>query len=134
MISVCIYSLREALRTVQKSFNIPMYGTHHTTPDMKNEILLIAEKLKEERVQEYVADRPSSAQVEPFRGDQMILENVGVQGETIAAESESTEDNKDEEDQLEDYIPSVEDLAMDDEEPIELADELLDATLSLLED
>ncbi|KAJ3816871.1 hypothetical protein F5880DRAFT_1634205 [Lentinula raphanica] len=153
MISVCIYSLREALRTVQKTFDIPIYGTQHTTPDMENEILLISEKLKEENIQQHVPNRPAKTQVEPVRDliyegtkyanrrtayaqyqpDPTILENLGVQGETVAAELGSTEGNEDEEGE-ESYKPSAEDLAMDDEEPIGLADELLEAAISWSED
>ncbi|KAJ3964054.1 hypothetical protein EV361DRAFT_812694 [Lentinula raphanica] len=153
MISVCIYSLREALRTVQKTFNIPIYGTQHTTPDMENEIFLISEKLKEENIQQHIPNWPANTQVEPVRDliyegtkyanrrtayaqyqpDPTILENLGVQGETVAAELGSTEGNEDEEGE-ESYKPSAEDLAMDDEEPIGLADELLEAAISWSED
>ncbi|KAJ6614454.1 hypothetical protein B0H10DRAFT_2221337 [Mycena sp. CBHHK59/15] len=32
MITVCIFTLRDTMRTVQKSFNIPAYGERHTVP------------------------------------------------------------------------------------------------------
>ncbi|KAJ3912762.1 hypothetical protein F5877DRAFT_53531 [Lentinula edodes] len=139
MISVCIYSLREALRTVQKTFDIPIYGTQHTTPNMEKEVQLIAEKLKEEKIQEYVLDRPANAEVELVRDligegvSDAILKNLGVQGETVGADS-AQDPNEDSEDNEEYYIPTAEDLAMDDEEPIELANELLDSAMSLIEE
>ncbi|GAV99725.1 protein [Lentinula edodes] len=153
MISVCIYSLRKALRTVQKTFDIPIYGTQHTTPNMEKEVQLIAEKLKEEKIQEYVLDRPANAEVElvhdligkgvkyanrksayaQYQVSDAILKNLGVQGETVGADS-AQDPNEDSEDNEEYYIPTAEDLAMDDEEPIELANELLDSAMSLIEE
>ncbi|KAK7016411.1 hypothetical protein VNI00_018893 [Paramarasmius palmivorus] len=60
MISMCIYSLRETLKMIQQTFNIPMYGTRCTIPDMSKEIEKICDALKSEKVQEYVPQRPAN--------------------------------------------------------------------------
>ncbi|THU79764.1 hypothetical protein K435DRAFT_875093 [Dendrothele bispora CBS 962.96] len=52
MISVCIYSLRDAMKTVQSAFQIPSLGVRHTVPDMSAEISLLADNLKNEKTQE----------------------------------------------------------------------------------
>ncbi|KAJ7731953.1 hypothetical protein B0H14DRAFT_2639941 [Mycena olivaceomarginata] len=38
-ITVCIFALHDAMKTVHATFKIPDYGTKHTVPDMQNEIL-----------------------------------------------------------------------------------------------
>lgn len=152
MISVCIYSLRDAMRTVQKTFDIPIYGTQHTTPDMLKEVNFVAEKLREEKVQEYVEDRAANEDVDPARDllaegskyankrsafskhqtDDAILENLGYQGD-VQGDMDGDGDEDMDGDEEFDYIPTAEDLAMDDEEPIDLADELLEGAMALME-
>ncbi|KAJ7648485.1 hypothetical protein B0H17DRAFT_1215628 [Mycena rosella] len=60
MITVCIFTLRETMRTVQKSFQIPAYGENHTVPDMTAEIQKLADALRDEKIQEYVVNRPAN--------------------------------------------------------------------------
>jgi hypothetical protein len=67
MISVCIYTLQEALQSVQKAYKTPMYGTKNTVPDMSKEIQCIAEALKNENIQLYVPDRPANHGIDPVR-------------------------------------------------------------------
>lgn len=144
MIAVCIYSLRDAMRTVQKTFQIPIYGTRHTTPEMIKEVHAIAGALQEERVQEYVSDRPANKEVDQRRDligegskyankrsafskyhlDDSILHNLGFKGDPVTGNREDADEEEDGEE--EEYIPTEEDLAMDDEEPIELANQLLE--------
>ncbi|KAK7462875.1 hypothetical protein VKT23_007454 [Stygiomarasmius scandens] len=150
MISVCIYSLRDAMRKVQSSFNIPVYGTRHTIPDMSNEIRRIADKLQEEKIQEHISSRPANSEVEPvrdllsegsayankrtafarYRENDSILENAGFQGEPFASARDSDDDDDEQE---EEYQLTPEDLAMDEEEPIEMAEELVQTAISMME-
>ncbi|KAK6977111.1 hypothetical protein R3P38DRAFT_2431435, partial [Favolaschia claudopus] len=51
-ITVCIFVIRDAMKTVHATFKIPDYGTKHTVPDMKNEILRVADALQKDRLQE----------------------------------------------------------------------------------
>ncbi|KAJ7720953.1 hypothetical protein B0H16DRAFT_1474190 [Mycena metata] len=60
MITVCIFTLRDTMRTVQKTFNITSYGERHTVPDMTNEIQALADALREERLQEHVVNHPAN--------------------------------------------------------------------------
>lgn len=55
------------MRTVQTAFKIPVYGDRHTIPNMENEVALLSEALKRERVQECVKDRTASAHIAPVR-------------------------------------------------------------------
>ncbi|KAF8209505.1 hypothetical protein K438DRAFT_1960504 [Mycena galopus ATCC 62051] len=48
------------MQTVQKSFNIPTYGQHHTVPDMTAVIQKLVDAFRDEKFQEYVANRPSN--------------------------------------------------------------------------
>ncbi|KAF7302210.1 hypothetical protein MIND_00787900 [Mycena indigotica] len=50
MITVCIYSLREAMRTVQTSFRIPAYGEKHKSPEIKAEVAIITAALKDNNI------------------------------------------------------------------------------------
>ncbi|KAF9060010.1 hypothetical protein BDP27DRAFT_1430576 [Rhodocollybia butyracea] len=134
MISVCIYSLRDAMHVVQNTFGIPIYGTRHTTPDMSKEVQYIAKKLREEKVQEYVAECPANhdfhegskyankrSAFSRYRVDEAIIADLGFCW-------------RKQNDKEELYIPSTNDLAMDSEEPIDMADELLAGTMALFED
>ncbi|KAJ7827272.1 hypothetical protein B0H14DRAFT_3467219 [Mycena olivaceomarginata] len=64
-ITVCIFALHDAMKTVHATFKIPDYGTKHTVPDMQNEILHVAEALQKDRIQELWSDRPWKDQVAP---------------------------------------------------------------------
>ncbi|KAJ7696136.1 hypothetical protein B0H16DRAFT_1706433 [Mycena metata] len=65
MISVCIFTLRHAMQTVQTSFKIPAYGVKHKTPPINEEVALIAEALRENSIQSYVEGRPVNDHVTP---------------------------------------------------------------------
>lgn len=141
MITVCIFTLRDTMRTVQKTFNITGYGERHTVPDMSKEIQTLADALKEEKIQEYVANRPANDPTDPsavapvrdlleegakypdtrgafkkFTKEERRAENLGF----VAAEPSTREgDVAEDEDsgQEENYKVTDEDLEMDDEEP-----------------
>ncbi|KAJ8089838.1 hypothetical protein PM082_018414 [Marasmius tenuissimus] len=82
MISICIYSLRDAMRTVERTFRTPYNSTRHTIPDMSREIQRIADALREEKVQEYVQDRPANDSIEPVRDAQgrIKVRELGLPG------------------------------------------------------
>ncbi|KAK7035527.1 hypothetical protein VNI00_011820 [Paramarasmius palmivorus] len=137
MISVCIYTLREALRTVSKAFKTPMHGLKHTVPDMSNEIQQLANALRDEQVQEYIPDRPANQSVDPvrdlfhegmrygnkrsafakYREDEVVWINEGHVGQADADDENSGDDAV--------YMPLREDLEVDNEEPYELQDYLI---------
>ncbi|KAF8181438.1 hypothetical protein K438DRAFT_1976162 [Mycena galopus ATCC 62051] len=140
MITVCIFTLRQTMRTVQKSFNIPAYGEHHTVPDMSSEIQKLADAFQDERIQEYIVNRPSndpsnSTAVTPVRdlfeegskyADTRAAfkkytrmakkpENIGVvevMEDGVPPEPEEKEDDT----MNEDYQVTEDDLRVDDEE------------------
>lgn len=66
MITVCIFTLRDAMRTVQKSFNIPDYGTRHTKPDTTEEIQTLAELLRQHDLQRHIPNRPGNQFISPI--------------------------------------------------------------------
>ena len=43
MITVCIFTLRDAMRTVQAAFKITKYGTKHTVLNMSEEVQIVAD-------------------------------------------------------------------------------------------
>ncbi|KAJ7448400.1 hypothetical protein FB451DRAFT_1053929 [Mycena latifolia] len=45
MITVCIFTLRDAMRTVQTAFKIPAYGEKHKTPEITAEVATLANAL-----------------------------------------------------------------------------------------
>ncbi|KAJ3729395.1 hypothetical protein C8R42DRAFT_742175 [Lentinula raphanica] len=57
MITPIIFELRNAIRMVQTEFKIVDLSTKHTVPDMTREIAALADALKEEKIQSYVANR-----------------------------------------------------------------------------
>ncbi|KAJ6575846.1 hypothetical protein B0H10DRAFT_1837543 [Mycena sp. CBHHK59/15] len=67
MITVCIFTIREAMCTVQTAFEIPAYGEKHKTPPIDDEVTLIAGALKADRIQSYVQDRPANDHVTAVR-------------------------------------------------------------------
>ncbi|THU79910.1 hypothetical protein K435DRAFT_696822 [Dendrothele bispora CBS 962.96] len=150
MISVCIYSLRDAMRKVQTSFDIPVYGTRHTIPDMSNEIRRITMKLQEEKIQQHVSSRPANNEVEPvkdllsegskyankrsafskYQEEDYMMVNLGFQDESLV---ETVDWDDEDEGDEEEYQLTPEDLAMDEEEPISMADELVDVAISIMD-
>ncbi|KAJ7777513.1 hypothetical protein DFH07DRAFT_766283 [Mycena maculata] len=138
---ISIFTLRDTMRTVQKTFNITGYGECHTVPDMSKEIATLVDALQEEKVQEYVVNRPANDPTDPtavtpvrdlleegskyadtrsafktFTKEQRRAENLGF----VAAEASTQEgDGEEDEDSGEedDYEVTGEDLEMDDEEP-----------------
>ncbi|KAL0061283.1 hypothetical protein AAF712_011901 [Marasmius tenuissimus] len=151
MISLCIYTLRQALLLVAKMFNIPGYGSKHTVPDMSNEVQRIADTLKEETIQEYVPERPANGFVKPvrdllqegmkygerrtafakYRDDSGIPMNMGDQGDPVVEAASILDEG---EHDGEEYEPSLEDLEMDDEEPYGIQNILLSAAMSMVPD
>ncbi|KAJ7837660.1 hypothetical protein B0H14DRAFT_2589082 [Mycena olivaceomarginata] len=143
MISVCIFTLRDTMRTVQKTFKITGYGECHTVPDMLKE---------EEKIQEYVQNRPAndpedSTAVTPVRDlleegskyadtrtafkkftkEVRRAENLGlVEGEDGAREDDGAMDD-DEHSGRDEYQVTAEDLDMDDEESYANADAMVAA-------
>ncbi|KAK7050002.1 hypothetical protein VNI00_005433 [Paramarasmius palmivorus] len=150
MISVCIYTLRQALLSVAKMFDIPVYGSKHTIPDMTREIKRIADALEAEKIQEHVPDRLANEFVKPvrdllaegfkydekrtafakYRDDGGVVVNLGAEGDAVAA---VRGDDEEEEVDLE-YEPTPEDLALDDEEPYDLHADLLNLAESMIAD
>ncbi|KAJ7729211.1 hypothetical protein B0H14DRAFT_3617620 [Mycena olivaceomarginata] len=121
-ITVCIFALRDAMKTVHAAFKIPDYGTKHTVPDMQNEILRVAEALQKDRIQELWFNRPWKDQVS------LVPPGSNVEG------TNDTTALDDEENAQEDYEVSQEDLAMDDEEPYEMIDSLVGAAMEMVND
>ncbi|THV04221.1 hypothetical protein K435DRAFT_649528, partial [Dendrothele bispora CBS 962.96] len=137
MIAVCIYSLRDAMKTVQSAFKISSLGVQHTVPDMTAEITLLAENLRNERIQEFVDNRAGNDSVNAvrdllaegskyansrnafskFKESKDIIENEGFQ-EGLAVGTEIDEKDVEEEEEFQEYEPTSEDLALDDEEPL----------------
>ncbi|KAJ7127537.1 hypothetical protein C8R43DRAFT_897281 [Mycena crocata] len=139
MITVCIFTLRDTMRTVQKTFQITGYGERHTVPDMSAEIQTLADALRDEKVQEYVLNRPAndpanSTCVMPvrdllesgsnyadtrgafkkFTAEVRRAENMGlVDGEVeMNVDSDAEESGRED-----DYEVTGDDLGIDDEEP-----------------
>ncbi|KAI0319421.1 hypothetical protein OF83DRAFT_1055018 [Amylostereum chailletii] len=67
MITVCIFTLRDAMRTVHKSFKIPGYSVHHSTPASHNEVHGLDDEFEHQKLQQYVPNRPSQSFVSPVR-------------------------------------------------------------------
>ncbi|KAF7348155.1 hypothetical protein MSAN_01768400 [Mycena sanguinolenta] len=156
MITVCIFTLRETMRTVQKSFDIPAYGERHTVPDMTAEVQKLADALRDEKIQEYVVNCPAndtsnSNAVTPVRD---LLEEGSKYADTRAAFKKFTQktrkpenlgvidveepvddpESEDEDDETmgEDYEVTAEDLSVDDDEPFPDPSALLDVATELI--
>ncbi|THU87114.1 hypothetical protein K435DRAFT_682268 [Dendrothele bispora CBS 962.96] len=143
MITVCIFELRNAMRTVQKSFKISSLSTQHTVPDMSKEIETLAEALKVNKVQEYVSDRRANTFVKAirdlleegskyantrkafqiFRDDSRRAVNLGYVEASLG--DTTPNDGPDDVGDQEDYRPSQDDLAMDNEEPYDELEEFV---------
>ncbi|KAK6966366.1 hypothetical protein R3P38DRAFT_3338003 [Favolaschia claudopus] len=153
-ITVCIFVLRDAMKTVHATFKIPDYGTKHTVPDMKNEILRVAEALQKDRLQEQWPERPWKEQVERVRD---LLEEGSNYINTRSAFSRFTEPNvtyevvpagsdsldkgtgsysadDEEENNHEEYNVTQEDLEMDEEEPYGLLNSILDPAADMVDE
>jgi len=127
------------MRTIQTAFKIPVYGTKHTVPNMSEEVTSLAKDLATEKIQTYVVNRtgnadkirirdllyegskyPNTAKAfQNFQADLRQVENLGVV-DLANAEPESNEREDDVE--PEDEEPTLEDIAVDDEEFYELSD------------
>ncbi|KAJ8089774.1 hypothetical protein PM082_018350 [Marasmius tenuissimus] len=117
---------------------------------MSREIQRIADALRDEKVQEYVQDRPTNEVVEPvrdllregskyankksafskYRANDSSMENMGYQ-EVPVAEVESEDDDTSYHEP--EYLPTDEDLAVDDEEP-EITDTFIEAAVTMVND
>lgn len=67
MITVVIFVLRDAMRTVQKSFKTTSYGTRHSKPDTSEEVNKLADELYKQKLQVYVESRSYNKFVTPVR-------------------------------------------------------------------
>lgn len=135
MITVCIYELRNAMRTVQKNFEISSLGTQHTIPDMTKEVIHLAKALEDNRIQSYVEHWETNQYINPnrdlledgskypdtrgayqvFRKDPRIVENLGQVEGTVGDSADAQEESEMVE--QDDYEVTVDDLTVDDEEP-----------------
>ncbi|KAJ6533262.1 hypothetical protein B0H10DRAFT_1972836 [Mycena sp. CBHHK59/15] len=153
MITVCIFTLRDAMRTVQTAFKIPAYGEKHMTPEIKDGVTLLVSALQAEKIQSYVARRPANNHVSPVRD---LIHEGSLYANTKKAFRRFTRDTRkaekrgfsatepavaeDEEDdgegQEEDYEPMEEDLRADDEEFFDMAEpaELLARAMDMVDD
>ncbi|KAJ7663707.1 hypothetical protein DFH06DRAFT_986655 [Mycena polygramma] len=113
-ITVCIFTLRDAMRTVQITFDIPAYGEKHKTPEITAEVSLLANALKSEKIQTFVQRRPANDHVAPVRD--LIKEGAEPDEEDDSDAGDDTEG------QEEDYDPTEEDLRADDEECFDMAE------------
>lgn len=154
MITVCIFHLRDAMRTVQKAYNIPAYGEKHKTPPITEEVALLARALEKERLQTYVSDRPGHERVLPvrdliqegalylntpkafykFREDPRIPKNLGVVSDDFVAEGGGSEDDEQSENEEERYNPTEDDLAADDEEFYHMADTFIEQAAMMVDE
>ncbi|KAJ6592734.1 hypothetical protein B0H19DRAFT_1245565 [Mycena capillaripes] len=156
MITVCIFTLRDTMRTVQKTFNITSYGERHTVPDMTEEVQTLADALKDEQLQEYVVNRPAndptdSTSVKPVRDlleegskyadtrgafkkftkEERKAENLGFVDGTVDDSTDHVDDGEDS-GMEEDYQVTGDDLGIDDEEPYADAAVLLETATDLV--
>lgn len=157
MITVCIFTLRETMRTVQKSFQIPAYGENHTVPDMTAEIQTLADALRDEKIQEYVVNRPANdpsdstattpvrdlleegskyadtrAAFKKFTRETRKAENMGVVDAEEGELDPESEEEEESETMEEDYEATEEDLDLDDEESYPDASTLLSIATDLI--
>ncbi|KAJ7867538.1 hypothetical protein B0H14DRAFT_3588640 [Mycena olivaceomarginata] len=153
MITVFIFTLRDAMRTVQTAFDIPAYGEKHKTPPIKDEVALLANALQSEKIQTFVSRRPANDHVNPVRD---LIKEGALYGNARKAFKHFTRDTRkaekrgftvpgqvageDEEDedegQEEDYEPTEEDLRADDEEFFDMTEpmELFSRAAAMVDD
>ncbi|KAJ6475102.1 hypothetical protein C8R47DRAFT_1053159 [Mycena vitilis] len=155
MITVCIFTLRDAMRTVQTAFKIPAYGEKHKTPPIDDEVALIAQALADNSIQSYIAHRPANDHITPVRDlikegavyansrkafwrftrDTRKPERRGFDREEDDMQNEPEDDDEGEReiDANEIYDPTEDDLRVDDEEFLMEPTDLLAAATDLLE-
>jgi hypothetical protein len=149
MVTVCIFMLRDATRTVQKAYNIPMYGTKHGIPAMEREVAELAKALQSNNVQEYVPKRATRnvpvrdlfgvgaeypdarGAFSKFRKSLYQPVNVGITNPLILPE-EYVEEYP--EGFHEEYEPDEEDLDDDDEEPYTMAGTIIRAAVNMADE
>ncbi|KAL1677976.1 hypothetical protein EV122DRAFT_278607 [Schizophyllum commune] len=161
LVTVCIFTLRDAMRTVQSAFNIPHYGITHTVPAMTREVQALADLLEQEALQSYIPNRPGNDCVAPvrdlighgvvhmstasafqnFRADTRKATNLGHDGGVEAMDEDGLEEHEgDEGEDKADYSavhavgPSLEDVEADDEEYYGMAQNFLEQSIVLGED
>ncbi|KAK0435753.1 hypothetical protein EV421DRAFT_1716489 [Armillaria borealis] len=139
MITVCIWTLRDAMRTVHKAFSIPGYGTKHTNPDIALEVKAISDALQAQNIQSYVPRRAGNEHISPvrdlirngvqypnekkafhkFRADPRRVQNIGIVDPPDDSGDEDDGEQQEETEGSSDFMndgPTMEDLAMDNEE------------------
>ncbi|KAF7373720.1 hypothetical protein MSAN_00583000 [Mycena sanguinolenta] len=152
MITVCIFTLREAMRTVQTAFQIPAYGEKHKNPPIHDEVALIAKSLEDDKIQTYVQDRPANDHVNPVRD--LIKEGAVYansrkafhrftrdtrrpekQGFDLVEDDgqENERDEEDEEGEVDEYTPTEEDLRLDDEEFLMEPEEMMASAMDIVD-
>ncbi|KAJ7820388.1 hypothetical protein B0H14DRAFT_3089251 [Mycena olivaceomarginata] len=153
MITVFIFTLRDAMRTVQTAFDIPAYGEKHKTPPIKDEVALLANALQSEKIQTFVSRRPANDHVNPVRD--LIKEGAlygnarkafkhftrdtrkaGKRGFTVPGQVAGEDEEDEDEGQEEDYEPTEEDLRADDEEFFDMTEpmELFSRAAAMVDD
>ncbi|KAF4603981.1 hypothetical protein EYR40_001156 [Pleurotus pulmonarius] len=134
MVSVSIFALREVMRQVQDSFEIPYNSLAHSTPDTAADILDIRQYLESQTLQTYTPDRPFNDVATPardllsagavyantasafknFRWDTRSANNLGFTSEEAAPAH--NEDNEPMEELFEEHDLDLDDLTLDSEE------------------
>lgn len=142
MVTVCIFELRNSMRTVQKAFSISSQSTSHTIPDMVKEVEILTEALREHNIQVYTIDRASNDTLSSTRDllgegskypnsrgashtsrpDPRTPVNLGFVEPTVGDGSSTGNGVEEDETTQEVYEVSRDDLAMDDEEPYDALD------------
>jgi hypothetical protein len=158
MITVCIFTLRDAMRTVQAAFKITKYGTKHTVPNMSEEVQIVADALAREELQTCKPNRPANKFAKPvhdmlyegsrypntpkafrnFRKDSRAGENLGVldeEGEGDDMEIDDDDENQDEEEDAQDEDDVAdEDLGVDDDEFFEFGTSIFQNAVDMVGD
>ncbi|KAF8211168.1 hypothetical protein K438DRAFT_1958305 [Mycena galopus ATCC 62051] len=152
MITVCIFTLREAMRTVQTAFKIPTYSEKHKTPPIDEEVALIAKALQVNSIQSYIEHRPANDHISPVRDlikegavyansrkafhrftrDARKPEKRGFERGEEGLQNEKDDDGEVDGDP-EDYEPTEDDLRVDDEEFLMEPEEFLAAAKDLFD-
>ncbi|KAJ6572684.1 hypothetical protein B0H10DRAFT_1964347 [Mycena sp. CBHHK59/15] len=131
MITVCIFTLRDAMRTVQTAFEIPAYSEKHKTPPIDDEVALIAKSLKDNSIQLYVEHRPANDHITPVRD---LIQEGALYADTQGGAQNGVEDEGEGDVDDEDiYEPTEDDLRVDDEEFLREPGDLLAAAIELVD-
>ncbi|KAJ6526837.1 hypothetical protein B0H10DRAFT_1974378 [Mycena sp. CBHHK59/15] len=153
MITVCIFTLRDAMRTVQTAFEIPAYSEKHKTPPIDDEVALIAKSLKDNSIQLYVEHRPANDHITPVRDliqegalyadtrkafrrftcDTRKPEKRGFDREEGGAQNGVEDEGEGDVDDEDIYEPTEDDLRVDDEEFLREPGDLLAAAIELVD-